>query len=89
MNYDKVELVKNFSFLKKYIYLKASSFYHENQENTNTTNTSISSSNIYNNDINTFPSSSRRVRLGQVHTDKLSFPHRHLQPPASWTLTQT
>ena len=33
MNYNKIKLVKNFSFLKKYIYLKSSSFYDKNQEN--------------------------------------------------------
>ena len=27
MNYDKVEFVENFSFLKKYMYLKSFSFY--------------------------------------------------------------
>ena len=32
MNYDKVEFVKNFSFLKKYMYLKSSSFYDKNQK---------------------------------------------------------
>ena len=32
MNYDKVELVKNLSFLKKYMYLKSSSFNDKNQE---------------------------------------------------------
>ena len=33
MNYDKVEFVENYSFLKKYMYLKSSSFYDKNQEN--------------------------------------------------------
>ena len=34
MNYDKVEFVENFSFLKKiYMYLKSSSFYDKNQKN--------------------------------------------------------
>ena len=33
MDYDKVEFVENFSFLKKYMYLKSSSFYDKNQEN--------------------------------------------------------
>ena len=33
MNYDKVEFAENFSFLKKYMYLKPYSFYDKNQEN--------------------------------------------------------
>ena len=33
INYDKVEFVENFSFLKKYMYLKSSSFFDKKQEN--------------------------------------------------------